>query len=117
MKKAESPMLTDRLRRPFVVRLQTDVDGLTKLDLCQTVNISASGMLIGLPNPHAVGSKVEFEIYIPGQWVFKGAGRIIRHTTPEIEQVRGVGVLFGEFAGDGRRRLFQYLVAELQKEN
>lgn len=95
-----------RVATRFLIRLQVHVGEGTLLRMCQTENISESGMLLRSEEAFPVGSEIEIEISVPGdEPPIRGRARIVRHTNPDVETISGVGVQFAEFAHDGHDRL------------
>jgi len=86
-------------------RLRVQLERGTTQVLCQTENISATGMLIRTDQQYPVGTVLSFELSLPGeQKPIRGMARVVRHTAPRREQVRGVGIAFSGFAaGDAAR--------------
>ncbi len=73
--------------------------------LCQTVNVSASGMLIRIDEDFPPGTVVDFELNFPGDAnPIRGRAEVVRQTMTRKEHLRGVAVRFRGFRGeDGRR--------------
>ena len=77
----------------------------TRLALCQTENISQSGMLIRADPGLPIGTQVSFELALPGEpKPVSGWAVVVRRTTPNRERVSGVGVRISSFDGDGKAR-------------
>lgn len=107
------PGLLDRLLR---VAPRVSVRGVSRLDLasqalahrvlCQTVNVSATGMLVRLPKVLPLGSEVRFELLLrPDFAPVSGRARVVRHTMERHEPYTGVGITFSELHGDGETRI------------
>ncbi len=80
------------------------------LAMCQTENLSATGMLIRTHVGYPIGSHIRFEFGLPGDpRMVRGEAEVVRHTLYERESVAGVGVRFLAFDGDGLRRFQVYL--------
>lgn len=78
--------------------------------LCQTENISASGMLLRGDQHVAVGAEVHFELTLPGDThAIRGTGIVVRHTFEKRERISGLGIRFAGFEEDGQARLEGYL--------
>lgn len=78
--------------------------------LCQTVNISATGMLLRGDQHAPVGGEVHFELTLPGDTnPLRGTGVVVRHTFERRERVSGLGIRFASFEDDGQVRLQLYL--------
>lgn len=86
-------------------RLSVQLERGTTQVLCQTENISATGMLIRTDQQYPVGTLLSFELSLPGeQKPIRGKARVVRHTKPRREPVSGVAVAFAGFdGGDGTR--------------
>jgi len=77
---------------------------------CQTVNLSATGMLVRTQARPQLGSPVVFQLHLSeklGEVI--GRGEMVRHATRFQGGFDGVGVRFKGFADDGAARLQQYL--------
>ncbi len=73
---------------------------------CQTVNVSASGMLLRVPHSYAPGTELWFELFLPRErGPVRGRARVVRQTEQRREPFPGIGVLVEEFAGDDLSRL------------
>jgi|YNPBryunderm2012_1023409.scaffolds.fasta_scaffold10047_3 CheY-like chemotaxis protein len=111
------PGLLDRLLR---VAPRISVRGVCRLDLtnqalahrvlCQTVNVSATGMLVRLPRVLPLGAELRFELILrPDFTPVSGRARVVRHTVDRHEPYTGVGITFSELHGDGETRLQEQL--------
>lgn len=111
------PGLLDRLLR---VAPRINVRGVSRLDLtsqtlahrvlCQTVNVSATGMLVRLPKVVPLGSEVRFELLLrPDFAPVCGRARVVRHTVERHEPYSGIGITFSELDGEGKARLEEQL--------
>lgn len=108
----ELPLVLDRLSRVAQrcrliapSRIEVRVGNLAKRHFGQTVNVSASGMLVRLPHRLAVGIEVGFELFLGGEArPVHGRARVVRQTLQQRESFPGVGVAFTLFAdGDAER--------------
>ncbi|MGV8042672.1 MAG: PilZ domain-containing protein [Thermoanaerobaculaceae bacterium] len=80
--------------------------------LCQTENISASGMLLRADQHVPVGGEVHFEMTLPGDTKpLRGTGTVVRHTYEKRERISGLGIRFAGFEEDGQARLESYLAS------
>jgi CheY-like chemotaxis protein len=107
------PALIDvapRVNLRALTRLEIPSDlGLSKV-LCQTVNVSASGMLVRIDEDYPIGTVVEFELSVPGeQSPIRGRAEVVRHTVRRKEQIRGVGLRFRSFQGEDGHRFAGHL--------
>ncbi len=93
----------------FLARLEIKLGGANDMVLCQTENISATGMLIRTDRRYEAGTKIHFEFTLPNdERPIVGIAEAVRITTNEKEQVGGIGVRFLSFAGDSQRRFEAY---------
>ncbi len=77
---------------------------------CQTVNLSASGMLVAGFARYPVGALLDFELTLPGdERPVRGAAEIARHANPTREGVEGFGARFVTFRDTDRVRLETFL--------
>ena len=85
--------------------------GIAEQDMvCQTENISASGMLLRTEKRYEKGTRLEFEFGLPNDHrPIVGIAEIVRHTMIGRDNVSGVGVRFLSFAGDSQRRFESYI--------
>ena len=86
-------------------RLKVQLERGTAQVMCQTENISATGMLLRTDQQYPVGTLLQFELSLPGEAKpIRGRGTVVRHTKPRREPVSGVGVAFAGFdSEDGKR--------------
>ncbi len=77
---------------------------------CQTINLSATGMLVRMEVQPKLGSPVVFRLHLadPGGTVI-GRGEMVRHASRSQEGFAAVGVRFVSFAEDGAVRLQRFL--------
>lgn len=105
--------LTDvapRFSLRVMARLRGRLAGATTL--CQTENISASGMLLRVDQHVPVGGEVHFELTLPGDTKpLRGTGTVVRHTYERRERISGLGIRFAGFEEDGQARLEAYLAS------
>jgi hypothetical protein len=94
----------------FMARLEIKIGGARDMILCQTENISASGMLFRSDRRYELGTQIDFEFTLPRDpRPVSGVAQIMRYTTFGKEQSMGLGVRFLSFAGDSQRRFESYL--------
>jgi Tfp pilus assembly protein PilZ len=101
---------TTRAARRLMLRLEVQLGAGKLLRMCQTDNISESGMLVKLQDAIPVGSEVRLAISLPGSTEpVPVKAEVVRHTDPDKEAIRGLGLRFVEFEGQGRVKLVEYL--------
>lgn len=99
-----------RVNARVMVRLQARLTHNMTALLCQTANVSASGMFLELNRKIPVGSEFVFELAVPGgKEPVAGTGVIVRHGDPEREGRDGMGAAFTAFKGQGEAALKEFL--------
>jgi len=95
------------------MRVEVALEKGTARTLCQTENLSISGMLVRTPQALAEGTELRFEISLPRQPApVRGRAVVARRTDELREKVSGVGIQFVSFEGkDGER--FEAFVNEI----
>jgi CheY-like chemotaxis protein len=96
------------------VRLATNVEAALgdkgRELFCQTVNLSATGMLIRTRHRPPLGTPVVFKINLADEFgELCGRGELVRHTATGRGEIDGVAIRFVSFASDGAERLQDYL--------
>jgi CheY-like chemotaxis protein len=77
---------------------------------CQSENLSADGLLIRSETLYPIGTKVQFECTLPGEFApIRGDAEIVRHAVADVEKVHGIGLKVHAFKGDGGRRLKSFV--------
>lgn len=101
---------TPRIAPRLMLRLEVQLAAGKLLKMCQTDNISESGMLVRCQDPIAVGSEVRLALSLPRSAdPVHVKAEIVRQTNPGVESVQGLGLRFVEFEGQGRKALTEYL--------
>jgi hypothetical protein len=78
--------------------------------MCQTENVSTTGMLVRSNVGYPPGTRLGFEFLLLGDSrAVKGEAEVVRHTTIGREAVRGIGCRFVSFEGDGEKRFLEYM--------
>lgn len=91
-------------------RLEIELKLGTAKVLCQTENLSMTGMLIRTDQAYPVGSKFTFELTFPGDRdPIRGRAEIVRHTLKNRERITGVAARFLPFPPEDQRRLETHL--------
>ncbi len=89
----------------FLARMEIKLGGAKDMILCQTENLSASGILIKTERRYDKGTKIDFEFSLPDDVrPISGVAEVVRHTMVGRDQVGGIGMCFLSFAGDSQRR-------------
>lgn len=101
---------TPRVAPRLMLRLEVQLGAGKLIRMCQTDNISESGMLVKCQESIAVGSEVRLALSLPRSVdAVNAKAEVVRETNPDRESVRGLGLRFIEFEGQGRESLIQYL--------
>ncbi|MGB3562583.1 MAG: PilZ domain-containing protein [Thermoanaerobaculia bacterium] len=80
------------------------------LRMAQAANVSTSGMLIRTNEDFPLGSSISLEFTLPGeQEPIKVEATVVRHTDPDREQIKGLGLKFVDIAPGPKKRLEDYL--------
>jgi Tfp pilus assembly protein PilZ len=112
LQRAVRNLLHSRVRMPLKVMSQLAISNElspTQL-LCQTRNLSRSGMLVVTQSRFPVGSRVQFTLSLPESSApIRGEGEVVRHTDRRFENADGVGVHFLSLHSDGDRQLAAFL--------
>jgi response regulator RpfG family c-di-GMP phosphodiesterase len=94
----------------FLARMEIKLGGAKDMILCQTENLSASGMLIKTEKRYDKGTRIDFEFSLPDDVrPIRGFAEVVRHTMVGRDDVGGIGVRFLSFNGDSQRRFESYL--------
>lgn len=94
----------------LMVQLETEVDSGKMMRLCQTSNVSESGMLIHTSRLVPLESEVVISFFLPGDpRPIAAAVKVVRHTDPAKEKVRGMGVVFTSLQRPSRDKLREFV--------
>ncbi len=76
----------------------------------ETINVSSSGLLLRGAQEFAVGTRLRFELELPGLApTIRGEATVVRHTSEVREAEAGIGVRMLSFAADGEREFVAFL--------
>ena len=101
---------TPRVAPRLMLRLEVQLGAGKLLRMCQTDNISESGMLVRLQDAIPVGSEVRLAISLPSSSdPVRVKAQVVRHTDPDREAVQGLGLRFVEFENQDKTFLVEYL--------
>jgi len=99
-----------RVGARVMASLEVQLEEGTTLAMCQTENVSSTGMLVRTQVGYPIGTRLSFEFPLPSDGrPVKGEAEVVRHTLLGREKVRGVGARFLSFSGDGQKRFRDYL--------
>jgi PilZ domain len=93
-----------------LARLEVPSEFGTTRVLCQTVNVSSSGMLLRIDETYAIGTEIGFELTVPGEpGPIRGQAEVVRHATQRRERLTGVALRFRSIQVEDQDRLVQHL--------
>ncbi len=94
----------------FLARMEIKLGGAKDMILCQTENLSASGILIKTERRYEKGTRIDFEFSLPDDIrPISGVAEVVRQTMVGRDKVGGIGMRFLSFAGDSQRRYESYV--------
>ena len=94
----------------FVTRLEVKMGGAKDMTLCQTENISETGILVTTEKRYELGTKIHMELTLDGDSrAIVAVAEVVRHTLTGRDKVGGLGLRFLSFAGDSQRRFQAFL--------
>ena len=108
--------LAVRVEDRVLVEMRVDLEG-PRVQQCQAVNISESGLLIRCPQPPPVGLELRVRLHLPDRFEpVTAVAEVVRHTQPQ-EKVAGAGLRLLRTEAEARRRLAAFVARELSRQN
>ena len=115
-----SQTLSTMLQPLFLVSPRTNLNVPTRIEVlgmnsprrvfCETINVSASGMLLRVPHTVPPATELRFELFLPGlERPLRGEAEVVRQTLQRREPYPGIAVVFRGFAGEDQALLFARL--------
>jgi len=99
-----------RVSTRIMLRLKAKVQTQNAMIMCQTANISATGLFLVHKTILPVGTRFTFELMLPGAKVpITGEARIVRHALKTKEKYEGMGAVFTALSPDGQRSLQEFV--------
>lgn len=99
-----------RSSQRIMARFEVSLGDTSRLRMVQTRDISATGMKVVTSELLPPGTPVGITFNWPGDPdPISGQAEVVRHTSPETEGVRGMGIRFTAFQGQGGRRLRDHI--------
>jgi hypothetical protein len=78
--------------------------------ICQTSNVSESGLLIHTTRLMPVETEMDVSFYLPGDpRPIDGTVRVVRHSDPDREEIAGMGVEFVHLPPGSREKLREFV--------
>ncbi|MEJ2085993.1 MAG: PilZ domain-containing protein [Acidobacteriota bacterium] len=94
----------------LLVQIQTEMDAGNLMRVCQTSNLSESGMLLHTSRLLPVDTEAHVSFNLPGDpRTIEGQIRVVRHTDAQREQLPGMGVQFTQLEASAQEKLRQYV--------
>ena len=94
----------------FVARLEVKLGGAKDMMMCETENISETGILVVTDRRYEVGTKINIELVVGGDpRPIVAVAEVVRHTVTGRDGISGLGMRFLSFAGDSQRRFQAFL--------
>jgi Tfp pilus assembly protein PilZ len=107
---AELLEVAPRLHRRLFVRVQVQTLTGTERIVCQSINVSRTGMLLETDRRYSPATRVQIAFQLPDESEpCTGAAEVVRHTTGGRERGRGIAVRFDRFDAGAGERLERYL--------
>jgi CheY-like chemotaxis protein len=99
-----------RVATRLTTLLEAETHGGAEHLMCQTANLSETGMLLEAARKYGRGTRVRFSIILPNETgPSTGTAEVVRHTFGGREHVDGFGVRFLTLDGDSAERVAAYL--------
>ena len=94
----------------LLVQIETQMDAGSLMRVCQTSNLSESGMLLHTSRVFPVDTEAAIAFNLPGDpRTIEGSVKVVRHADPDKETVSGMGVHFTQLGGSSREKLRDYV--------
>ena len=94
----------------LMVQIEAEIDAGRMLRVCQTSNVSETGMLIHTSRLLPVDTEVGISFYLPGDpRPIDGRVKVVRHTDPTRESLAGMGVHFTQLETTSRDKLRDFV--------
>ena len=102
-----------RVEVRLLVRLEARLEDGHSTVLCQTENLSRTGMLVRSDRRYPRSTTVAFELALPEGQPVRGQAEVVRQADPHREKLSGLGLRYTSFEGDGGRRLGAFIERHL----
>jgi c-di-GMP-binding flagellar brake protein YcgR len=112
-----------------MVQLDATVDDGQVARMYQTQNLSETGMLLRTRKPLPVGTDVAVQFLFPGDPMLsratlpggyefvEGQAKVVRHTHPAKERIKGMALRFSQLDSSGSQRLGNFLLTQQLRGN
>jgi hypothetical protein len=94
----------------LLVQIETEMDAGSLMRVCQTLNLSESGMLLHTSRLFPVDTEASISFHLPGDpRTIEGTVKVVRHSDPEREPMAGMGVCFTQIGNMSRDKVRDYV--------
>lgn len=94
----------------FMTRFEIRLGDVQDRMVCQTENLSSTGMLVRTEKRYEKGTQIDFEFRVgEDPQPIRGTAEVVRKTQIGQDGVSGIGMRFLSFEGNSQRRLERYL--------
>lgn len=102
--------IAERAPSRLMVRLEARLGRRRISKLCQTQNISESGLFLRTGDLIPVGTALQLELVLPDDpQPIRTAAEVVRHSVPEVEQAPGIAVRFLDLDDEETRRISEHV--------
>ena len=99
-----------RVASRVMVRLQARISDGERQDLCQTVDLSLSGMFVRTDDSYPLGTTMSFQLQLPGERdPVAGSAEVVRQAAGGQGKLEGIGLRWVEFRSGSEARLSAFL--------
>ena len=98
--------VAERKKTRLMIQLEAKLGAGKLMRVCQTSNVSETGMLIHTTRMMPLETEIDISFYLPGDpRPIDGTVRVVRHTDPDKEDQSGMGVQFTRLPATSRDKL------------
>jgi hypothetical protein len=102
--------VAERKKSRLMVQFEAKLGAGKLMRVCQTSNISESGLLIHTTRLMPLETEMDVSFYLPGDpRPIDGTVRVVRHSDPKREETIGMGVEFIQLSQKAREKLSDYV--------
>ena len=99
-----------RKQSRLMIQLEAHLGAGKLMRVCQTSNVSESGLLIHTTRMVPVDTEMDISFYLPGDArPIDGTVRVVRHSDPVREPAVGMGVVFTKLSHNAKDKLRDYV--------
>jgi len=113
MEIARQVEVAPRVSTRVMLRLKARIQAKDAMILCQTANLSSSGLFLVHKTQLPVGTVFSFELMLPGaRTPIAGEARVVRHATFIKEKYEGMGAVFIALPPEGQKILDEFVARQ-----